>query len=360
MSIRNHALVLLGAVALTGCHGGGDKVSLPAVATAARGVRVAKPAPRIETSLARATGTLRSREDAVLSARGTGQIKRILVDVGDRVRKGQPLVELDSALLAINLENARALERLASTALASAERDFARGKGLFDEKSMTTAQWEKVQTGREMAAAQHDQAKAALKAAEQQLADATIVAPFDGMITARHRSVGDTVTMMPVTPILAITNLDRLEARLAVPEAIEAFVKPGATVVGVTTPGNVRFEAKVRVKSSVVDPASRTIEVLADVARAEGLRPGTLVNVDFGDFAGDQAGLFIPASAVRGEGTAAHVLVAVGGKAEKKSVEVAPVHPGIVAVKKGLEADSDVILDPGMLAGGEDVVPVAN
>lgn len=360
MSNRTSSLILLGAVVLTGCHGGGEKASLPAAASTGRGVRVAKPAPRIETSLARATGMLRSREDAVLSAKGTGQLRRILVDVGDRVKKGQALVELDASLLAIGLENARATERLVSTSLASAERDFARAKGLFEEKSMTTAQWEKVQTGRDMAAAQHDQAKAALKAAEQQLSDATLVAPFDGVITARHRSVGDTVTMMPVTPILAITNLDRLEARLAVPEAIEAFVKTGATVVGVTTPGNVRFEAKVRVKSSVVDPAARTIEVLADVARADGLRPGTLVNVDFGDFAGDQAGLFIPSSAVRGEGAEAYVLVAVGGKAEKRSVEVSPVHPGVVSVKKGLAADSDVILDPGVLAGGEDVVPVAN
>ena len=360
MNARRTLLLLAaaGAASLSACSRA-PKAALPPAAASARGVRVAHPATRIETGLASATGTVRAKDDAVLSAKGTGQIQRILVGVGYRVRKGAPLVEMDPTNVRIGLQNAQALERLGAAALASAEKDLARGRTLFEQGSMPAAQWEKVQTGRDLAAAQHDQAVAALRAAEQAVTDGTLVAPFAGTITAKYRNAGDTVTLMPVSPILALTDLDHLEVRLAVPESIEGFVRAGQKVEAVTTPGGVRVEARVRVKNAVVDPATRTVEVLADVVRAEGLRPGTLVNVDFGGF-GDHDGLYVPTTAVRTDGKESWVFVVAGGKAERRAVEVVPVHPGAVAVRKGLDARSDVVQDPGSLADGDAVVALPN
>jgi RND family efflux transporter MFP subunit len=353
--------LLLGALAaaLPSCSGRADKATLPPAEAAPRAVRIAKPASRIETGLARATGTIRAKEDAVLSAKGTGQIKRIRAAVGDRVRAGTPLVEMDSTNAGIALLNARAAERLASASLDGAERELARSKVLYEQQSLPEAGWDRVRTAREVAAAQLDQARAALSAAEQAVADATLVAPFDGVITAKFRNAGDTVTLMPVSPILQLTDVDHLEVRLAAPEAIEAFVKPGQAIEGVTTPAGQRFEARVRVKGSVVDPATRTVEVLADVSRADGpaLRPGALVNVDFGGF-GEKGELFVPTTALRTDGRGSFVLVVAGGRAERRDVEVAPVHPGTVAVKGGLDPGADLILDPGMLAPGDPVIPL--
>jgi hypothetical protein len=82
------AAALGGAALLAACSGRAEKASLPPVTPAVRAVRVAKPAARLETGLGRATGTIRAREDATLSAKATGQIKRIRVEVGDRVRAG--------------------------------------------------------------------------------------------------------------------------------------------------------------------------------------------------------------------------------------------------------------------------------
>ena len=352
--------VAAGLLLAGGCHGGGEKASLPPSAAAARGVRVARPATRLETGLARSTGTIRAKEDATLAPKGTGQIRRILVSVGDRVRAGARLVEMDSAQAVIGLENARAAERLAAASLAAAEKEFARSQTLLQQGSLPPAGWDRVVAARDVAQAQLDQARAAVRAAQQHLADCTLAAPFDGVVTAKFRNAGDTVTLMPVTPILALTDLDHLEVRLAVPESIEAFVKPGQQVSGVTTPGGRAFEARVRVKGSVVDPATRTIEVLADVARPPGepLRPGTLVTVDFGGFA-DRDGLFVPATAVRSDGKESSVLVVANGKAERRVVEVVPINPGTVAVVAGLDAQADLIVDPGALAPGDPVVPLA-
>ncbi|HEU4385998.1 MAG TPA: efflux RND transporter periplasmic adaptor subunit [Anaeromyxobacteraceae bacterium] len=360
-TIRPVILAAAVAAALAACSGRVEKASLPPVTPAVRAVRVAKPAARLETGLGRATGAIRAREDATLAAKATGQIKRIRVEVGDRVRAGAPLVEMDPTTFRIQLENARAMERLAQANVAEAEREVARSKVLFDQGSLPQAGWDKAQTGRELAAAQLDQARAAVRGAEQAVSDTVIAAPFAGMITARWRNAGDTVTLMPVTPILALTDVDHLEAKLAVPETIEAFVKPGGRVDGVTTPGGQRFKAVVRVKGGVVDPATRTLEVLADVIEVEGpaLRPGTLVNIDFGSF-GAGGELFLPASAILTEGERSYVLVVADGKAERRYVDSASVNPGTVAVKKGLDAQADVILDPGALAPGDPVTFLAN
>lgn len=347
------------ALAAAGCSARAEKASLPPAQAASRAVRTVRPAARIETGLARATGTLRAREDAVLAAKATGQIKRLRVDVGDRVKAGQALVDMDATTAQIGLESARATERLAAARLAEAERELARGKVLLEGQGIPQSAFDQVATGREIAAAQLDQARAAVRAAEQQVADATITAPFAGVITAKHRNAGDTVTMMPVSPIVSLTAVDRLELRLTVPEALEPAIAPGQVVGGTTTPGGRRFQAKVRVKGAVVDPVTRTIEVLADVVDAGGLRPGALATADFGSF-GDGAGVFLPSTAVKTDGKASWVYVVANGKAERREVVAEAVHPGTVAVKQGLSPEAEVVVDPGALAAGDAVVSLAN
>ncbi len=356
------ALVPLAAAALAafaGCSARAEKASLPQPGAAARAVRVVRPASSVETGLARATGTIRAREDAILSAKATGQVRRIRVSVGDRVKAGAALVEMDATNAQIGLESARAMERLAAARLTEADREVARGKVLFEAQGMPQSAFDQVQTGREIAAAQLDQARAALRAAERQVSDTTITAPFAGVVTAKFRNAGDTVTLMPVSPILGLTDVEHLEVRLTVPEALEPAIAPGQTIEGTTTPGGRRFQAKVRVKSAVVDPATRTVEVLADAVAAEGLRPGTLVTADFGRF-GDGGSLFLPSTAVRTDGKASWVFVVAGGKAERREVVAHPVHPGTMAVKQGLAPDAEVIVDPGALAVGDAVVSLAD
>jgi RND family efflux transporter MFP subunit len=344
--------------AASGCSRRAEKASLPPVGAAARAVRTVKPAARVETGLARATGMIRAREDAVLSAKATGQIRRIRVNVGDRVKAGAPLAEMDATNARIALENARSMERLAAARLAEAERDAARAKTLLDADGIAASTFDQAQTGREMAAAQLDQARAAVRAAQQALDDTVITAPFAGVVTAKYRNAGDTVTLMPVSPIIGLTDVDHLEIKLTVPEALEPAIQPGHVIEGNTSPGGQKFQARVRVKSAIVDPVNRTVEVLADVVSA-GLRPGTLVVADFGRF-GEGGGTFLPSTAVKTDGKATWVFVVANGKAERREVVVAPVHPGTVEVKQGLAADAQVIVDPGSLAGGDAVVALAD
>ena len=357
--VRTRLSLALLATLAAACSGRGEKATLPPLTAPARSVRVMRPAAQIETGLARATGTVRAREDAILSAKASGQIKRIRVDIGDRVKAGAVLAEMDATNAEIALQNARAMERLAAARLAEAERGVTRSKMLLEGQGMAPSAFEQVETGREIAAAQLDQARAAVRAAEQQVHDATITAPFGGVVTAKFRNAGDTVTMMPVSPIVAVTDVDHLELRLTVPEALDPAIHPGQQIEGTTTPGGRRFQAKVRVKSAVVDPVTRTVEVLADVVRSEGIRPGALVTADFGHF-GEGGGVFLPASAVQTDGKSSWVFVVAAGKAERREIVAQPVHPGTVVVKQGLAPDAEVIVDPGALAPGDAVVALAD
>ncbi len=363
MTVSRPALLsaALGLAALTACGHQAGQAALPEAGAAARAVKVGKPSTRLETGLARATGTIRARQEAVLAAKGSGQIRRVRVQVGDRVRAGQALAEMDASMASIAAENARAVVRLAEASLAAAERELKRGTALNEQQAMAEAGFDRVKTGHDLAAAQLDQARAGLKMAEQNLADTVIAAPFDGVITGKFHNAGDSVTAMPLTPIVSIADVDHLEARLAVPEGVEPFVQAGQKVTGVTTPGGQRFQATVRVKNAVVDPMSRTVEVLVDVAKVEGapLRPGTLVNVDFGGF-GDKDGLFVPAAAVLAEGSGHYVFVIAAGKAERRAIKAVQVNPGVVAVESGLDAATAVILDPGSLAAGDAVAPLVD
>jgi RND family efflux transporter MFP subunit len=347
-------------LAFAACSGRAEKAALPPASGApARAVRVARPAARMETGLSRATGSVRSRDEATLSARATGQIRAVHVQVGERVRKGQALVQMDDASARIALAGARASERLAAASLAAAERDLARAVTLRGEEGMSQATAERVQTARDIAAAQLDQARAALLGAEQQVSDMVIRAPFDGAVTARWHGAGDTVTLMPVTPIVGLSDVDHLEVRLQVPESLDAFVCDGSVLDGQTTIGGQRFQARVRARGPSIDLSSRTVEVLADVVSSDGpLKPGSIVTVDLGA-RGQDGELFLPSSAVQGEGTATWVLVLSGDKAERRDVKVTRVNPGTVAVA-GLPPDALVVIDPGALASGDAVVPLAD
>jgi RND family efflux transporter MFP subunit len=351
----------IGTVILPACGQTAAKASLPDPGASARAVRIGKPPTRLETGLARATGAVRAREEAMLAAKASGQILRMRVEVGDRVRAGQPLVEMDPAMASIAVENGRAMVRLAEANLAAAELELKRGQALYDGQVTPDATLDRVKTGRELAAAQLDQARAGLRMAEQGLHDTVIVAPFAGVVTGRFKNSGDSVTSMPVTPLVMVTDVDHLEVRVSVPEGLAPFVQPGQKVSGVTAPGEQRFDAKVRVKNAVVDTSSRTVEVLCDVVGVVGppLRPGTLVNIDFGGF-GDKDGLFLPSSAVLADGRDLFVFVLESGKAQRRTIRGAPINPGVWAVQGGIDPTSDVILDPGSLAAGDPVVALAD
>lgn len=320
-------------------------------------VRVAKPLAQLDGETARATGELRSKLQATISAKVSGTILKVHVQPGDRVRKGDPLVELDPATLVIQLDQARAAHRVALAARANARAELGRTKQLFEAGSAPPAIMDKVQAAAEQAEATVEQADAQVRLLEQNLRDHVLRAPFDGIVTARLKNVGDFLAMMPPTPVATLVSVDAIEVKLAVPEGLVDPIRAGVVLRGRAIPGGAPFEARVTSVGAVVDATTRAVEVLADVRAPSGsrgvLRPGGLAEVDIGGSAAGQ-GPFVPAQAVAREGEKRFVwVVEDGGAARRRDVQVEPVTPQWTRVRAGVGPEDAVVVEGvGGLAEG--------
>lgn len=350
---------LAAVLALSAACGRSDRARLPAAEAAAPevvGVRAVKPSAR-GAEVTRATGELRARNEAVLAAETSGRIERIRVDVGTRVKRGDPLVELDASAARIAVEQARAARAAAEAALRSARNDHRRVEELARGDAASAASLDRATTGLEQAEAAARQAAAAAKAAEDQLAKHVLRAPFDGVITSRLKSAGEYVTLMPPTPLLGLVDLATIEVRASVPETVVDLLRPGAELDCTVSPSGKPFRARVRSVGAVVEPGARTVDVRADVVgeRIPELRPGALVEVALGAAGATAEGLFLPAAAVRREPDGAFVWTVQADVVKRTAVEVERLGPGTVRVTSGLGPQDLVVADggPGLAEGAK-------
>lgn len=352
---RRLALTLALPLALAACSRGGASLP-PAPATAADAVIGVKTVrPRADAgAVVRATGEVRARNEASLAAEVSGRILRYRADVGDRVKRGDVLVELDDATARIGVLQARAALAAAEAAHDNAEATLRRTQELARGDAASQAALDQVTIGERQAAAARDQAAAALASAELHLAKHTIRAPFDGVVTARARSAGEFVANMPPTALLALVDLGSLEVRAAVPESVVDLLAPGAALEATVSPSGKPFQARIRAVGAAVEPGTRTVDVRAvPVGATAGLRPGALVEVRLSAKGLEREGVFLPARVVQRDDGKPYVWAVVSDHLERRDVRVEPLDPGTVRVLAGLsEADVVVAEAGGPLAPG--------
>ena len=353
--------ILITVVAATACGEKKEVKALPEVVPVAYPVRAMKPATEATSGETKVTSTLRSKSEATISAKTTGQILKLDVRVGDRVKAGQLLVRVDSAMASIQLQNAKAAERLAQVSRANAKAELERAKALQEQGALSEANFDKMQLMFDLASAQTDQATVAIRASGQQIADATITAPFAGVISARFRNLGDTVSGMPPTPLLSIVDPDHLEVRMAVPEALAPMLRHGNVLSATESPSGTPFQVRVSALGATVDPMSRTVEVLADVVEPvhAALKHGALATVDVAQSDG-MKGLYVPAAAMHEFEGASCVLVVVGDRLQRRPVTSTMVRPGTFLVSSGLSGDDLLALDAASIPEGQAVRVLAD
>lgn len=339
-------LLLLPLLALAACNSASGKLSLPAEAgEVALGVRVVAPKDRLDEGLVRVTGRIVPKREAAVSAKANGTIAAFLVDVGDRVKKGDVMARLDSANAAIGLEQARAAKAMAQAGFENARRNVERARQLHKTGGVAQAQLDAAEAGFQQAQASLEQATAAEKAASQMLFDHSIRAPFSGVVTARQMTLGEFVAV--AVPVFTLVDTDDLELVLPVPETVVDAVEVGSEVAGVVNPSGHPFTAKVRVVGEVIDSAGRTVEVRADLVgeKAPQVRPHAMVEVSFNQ--SDVEGLFLPRQALRGSAEAPFVWVVEDGLLVRRDVRAEVLVPGTVRVTEGLEGNETIVADAG-------------
>ncbi len=334
----------------TGCTERAEaKARLPSVEeTLATPIRVTTPQRTIAASSTELTGTIRSQHESTLSAKASGQIVALSAEVGDRVKKGQVLVQLDVSQASTSLSSARAAKRLAEANASHAQLEMERTATLFERGALADAALDGAKTQHDVGQAQLEQSEAAVLSAQQRIADSVVRAPFAGVVSARYMSQGEMATATPPSRLITLVDPDALEVRLNVPESLLPYVKTGDKLRGTVSPSGKALEVEVTARSSLVDERTRTVEVLARVVRhdLEQLLVGMLVSLDASTSPRIE-GPFLPAAALHKDERGHYVLVVEGESLEQVRVEARALNPGIYSVPVGLPLNAVVALDEG-------------
>jgi membrane fusion protein (multidrug efflux system) len=215
-----------------------------------------------------------------LVPRTGGRVARVLVDEGQRVERGQPLLELERVYLKLDVARAQAEEARALAAADEARRDFDRKTDLAGRGSVSQATFLRSKAGAEQAEAALAAARAALALAQQRLDDAVLTSPVDGVVASRRTDVGE--RLGEGTVAFVVEQTAPLKLRFRVPERYLARVRVGQPVAARVDPyPDEAFDGKVSLVGGSVDPSSRTFLAEAEFPNRDGrLRPGLFARVE--------------------------------------------------------------------------------
>lgn len=315
-------------IAATGCsreQPGAGRAAGPQVIDVVTAEAVVKPlGVQIE-----AVGTARANESVEVTSKASNTISAIRFDEGDRVRRGQVLIELDNA-------EERAAVAEAEAALAESENNFKRSRDLYTSKALSISQLDLIE-----ATLKGNQAR--LDVAKARLADTIIRASFDGNTGFRRVSVGSLVSPGTVITTLDDTSLIKLD--FTVPETYLYVLEKGLPVTAESAglPGR-EFSGKVAQIDSRIDPVSRSIAVRAELPNPKGeLRPGMFMTVKL---QGEETpALLVPEAAIVPEQGRTFVFVVDNGEAVRREVKLGKRRPGEVEIVDGLKEHERVVVE---------------
>lgn len=271
-------------------------------------------------------GTLQAVAQATIAARVAGQIVKLPVQLGSKVKQGDLLVKISAAEI-----NARVQQ--AETQLAQAQRNLTRETKLQQINASTQT---KVKTLKEQV-----QINAALyREALTILGYTEIKAPFAGTVTDKQVEVGDLAS--PGASLLKLENSTALEVVIQVPEGLSQYLTLESRLPLTVPAAGLTLHAQIREISPTVDPASRTTQIKLMLPAAPGLRSGQFARVALVD---NQAKtLTISSKALRQEGQLQQVFVAEQGMARMRLVRIGAEFDGRTEILSGLKAGDQVVI----------------
>ncbi len=332
-------------------------------------------------------------QEVELHAKVAGYIKRITVDIGDKVKVGQVLATLDIPELVAQVQGADAGVRQTQEQITRAKSEIMRAQANYDALHSGAQRLQQASASRpgliaqqelddalakdRAAAAQVDAAKSALSATQQQLgvsqadrqhysslADySRITAPFSGVVTWRYADTGTLIqagtSNTGSMPVVKLAQVNVLRLRLPVPESLAAFVRVGDTAsirvgaIGKTFPGTVTRD------TAALDPSTRTMQVEIDVPNPKGeLTPGMYADVSLPiQRAGDA--LVVPLQAVDRSGSQPFVMTVDGSNhVQKRSVQIGISTANRTEILSGLNlGDKVIVANLATFQPGEAVTP---
>ncbi len=330
-----------------------------------------------------AVGTVRSKTTSVLSSKTVGNIVAVHVREGDRVRRGQLLVEVDDRDTRVHLQKAQAglrevqdaqeeIEqniRAAESAKDAAEAGkslalvtFKRYQALLEQKSVSQQEYDEVRAKAKVAEAEADraarvlqalmakksqilakteQAKADIASAEVYVGYSRILSPIHGVVTSKQADIG--LLAAPGVPLLTVEDNSRYRLEVSVEDSMFKRIRFGNPVrISIDALGPQEFSCKISEIVPASDPASRSFIIKIDLPEGT-KRNGTEIGVKSGLFGkarfpvGKKETILIPQSAIVREGQLTGVYaVDKAGIARLRLIKTGKVYEEKIEILSGL------------------------
>ncbi|WP_238587708.1 efflux RND transporter periplasmic adaptor subunit [Caenimonas sp. SL110] len=289
------------------------------------------------------TGTIQPDRKADLRAEISAVVLAVLKENGQPVKKGDLLVRLDDTAIRDSVISAQEAQRTAGQAFEQAERQFQRLSTLRASGMVSAQQMEDAEIRRNTTQSDLSAARARMVQARQQLQRTEARAPFDGLVSDRKVSAGDTVQVGK--ELVKVIDPAHLRFEGLVSSDALSSVKPGQAVnFRVNGWGAQEFNGRIRLVAPAANPTTRQVEVLVDI---EGAVPARMAGLyaEGRIEAASSVALMIPSSSVVRDGERAFAWKVQGAALRKVALSLGErdVRRGDYAVQSGV-ADGDQLL----------------
>jgi RND family efflux transporter MFP subunit len=323
------SLLLGAAVLVAGCGKSPHSAQQPGAEPAAVSAKTQVVRATGEDAVEEVPGTLRAVERATIAAKVSGRIQEMPVALGQALKVGDLIATIDAPEAKARLEQA-------SANLEQASRDAKRVRALFDQQVATRAEIDVVEARLRITQGAVDEANAALQ-------NATLVAPFAGLVTRKFAEPGDLA--QPGRPLIDLENPARLEVEADIPEAIASQLKQDSGLRVLI--GTNLSSGTVRELSPAADPQTRTFRLKLEVRPPGRTMPGQFARVLVP--IGRREVIRVPQSALVRRGQLEMVFVAVNGHARMHLVKSGRAVAGEIEVLSGLDSGDAVVVENATL-----------
>jgi membrane fusion protein, multidrug efflux system len=264
------------------------------------------------------SGVLSAERSATVRAEVGGQVLSVRAEVGQSVRRGQVLGQIEDRTLRDAVVAAQSAVKSEQAALETARRELERASALVRGGAIAQREVETVETAVTAAESRLAEASSRLVSARKALADATITSPLTGVVSARPVNAGDIVA--PGAELFTVIDPSSMRLEASVPSESLGALRVGAPVTfEVRGYPNQTFDGRIERISPAADPATRQVSIYVAIPN----KAGRLVAGLFAEgrvAAASSRGLVVPISAIDETGGGTSVVRVRGGKAERVTV----------------------------------------
>ena len=280
-------------------------------------------------------GIIEECEATAVSFTSMGVVKRMLVNEGQAVAKGQLIAEMDDTQARNLLNGAEAQMNQANDALE-------RYKMLHDNGSLPEVQWVEIQS-------KVAQAKSQLEVAKKNLADCRLVAPVSGIVGKRLVNAGETA--MPSQAVVNILDISTVKVKVAVPEAEISGIGANTSSIIKVEAGNGSFKGARIEKGVQADALTQTYDIRIHVANGERkLLPGMVASVSLSPVPspkGEGSSRFVPVTAVqrKADGSLFVWMVANDSTAHRATVHTGETMGNRIVITDGITEGGRIVTE---------------